>query len=157
MKILQTISSRILFIRLLTWISTKNTPWSLHREPQPLNQSRLTGFRSAPSGTECARQIPVSSLNRIDHLTASSSSPRVHERIQLNACFIYIYISNRNNPSYYRWGAKFLRKIEKRGWKHGRRRKEREEKSRNAAAAVAPVALYFRSQLGNAATISRGR
>lgn len=55
---------------------------------------------------------------------------------------------------------KFCEKDRETRRKHGRTRKERdgtEEKSRNAAAAVAPVALYFRSQLGNAATISRGR
>lgn len=157
MKIFQTISSRILFIRLLTWISTKNTPWSLHREPQPLNQSRLTGFRSAPSGTECARQIPVSSLNRIDHLTASSSSsPRVHERIQLNACFIYIYI--------YRieiihpiigWGRNFWERSRNavgntvEGGKSARKRVEMR------LLQWLPLPSIF--VLGNAATISRGR
>lgn len=154
MKIFQTISSRILFIRLLTWISTKNTPWSLHREPQPLNQSRLTGFRSAPSGTECARQIPVSSLNRIDHLTASSSSSSwVHEGIQLNACFIYI--SNRNNPSYYRWGRNFWERSRNavgntvEGGKSARKRVEMR------LLQWLPLPSIF--VLGNAATISRGR
>ena len=101
---------------------------------------------------ECARQFPVLGLNLIDHHTLASPS-HTNERSTTR----YQSKSSSLQPSFASCGRKRLKKLDN-AWKRSRNRESRrdgtEGKSRNAAAAVAPVALYFRSQLGNAASIS---